>query len=61
MKNKKLIMIIAGAAVLLIAIGVILFIILANKYERFIEIDVPDCVEKVYLFMFLRSFPNIRL
>ena len=47
MKNKKLIMIIVGAAVLLIAIGVILFIILANKYERFIEIDVSDCVEKV--------------
>ena len=47
MKNKKLIMIIVGSAVLLIAIGVILFIILANKYERFIEIDVSDCVEKV--------------
>ena len=47
MKSKKLIMIIVGSAVLLIAIGVILFIILANKYERFIEIDVSDCVEKV--------------
>lgn len=47
MKNKKLIMIIVGTAVLLITIGVILFIILANKYERFIEIDVSDCVEKV--------------
>ncbi len=47
MKNKKLIMIIVGTAVLLITIGIILFIVLANKYERFIEIDVSDCVEKV--------------
>lgn len=47
MKNKKLIMIIVGTAVLLVTIGIILFIILANKYERFIEIDVSDCVEKV--------------
>lgn len=46
MKNKKLIMIIVGTAALLITIGVILFIILTNKYERFIEIDVSDCVEK---------------